>query len=195
MTRELFTSDGKRKYLTNEERDRFLAAANQHDRGEVRTFCLVLAYTGCRISEALELTADRIDLSAKAITFRTLKQRDRIAYRSIPCPDSTLDALDLVHHIRKAQKSKDGGKNTRLWSWGRTQATKHIGDVMSRAGIIGPHATPKGLRHGFGVKAATETRNPRLVQKWLGHRSLETTTIYMDAVGDEERELAARMWG
>ena len=76
MTRELFTSDGKRKYLTADERTRFLAAANQHERGEVRTLCLVLTYTGCRISEALELTADRIDLSARAITFRTLKQRD-----------------------------------------------------------------------------------------------------------------------
>jgi len=65
---------------------------------------------------------------------------------------------------------------------------------MSEAGISGAHASPKGLRHGFGIRAASETRNPRLVQKWLGHRYLETTTIYMDAVGDEERELATRMW-
>ena len=66
--------------------------------------------------------------------------------------------------------------------------------MMNKAGISGPHATPKGLRHGFGIMAATETRNPRLVQKWLGHKYLETTTIYMDAVGAEERDLAARMW-
>jgi site-specific recombinase XerD len=65
---------------------------------------------------------------------------------------------------------------------------------MEKAGISGDHASPKGLRHGFGVKAATETRNPRLVQKWLGHRNLETTAIYMDAVGEEERALASRMW-
>jgi hypothetical protein len=32
------------------------------------------------------------------------------------------------------------------------------------------------------------------MEKWLGHRNLETAVIYMDAVGDEERELAARMW-
>lgn len=57
-----------------------------------------------------------------------------------------------------------------------------------------PHATPKGLRHGFGVKAVADTCNPRLVQKWQGYRHLETTVIYMDAVGEEERELAARVW-
>ncbi len=65
---------------------------------------------------------------------------------------------------------------------------------MQLANITGIHATPKGLRHGFGVQAAAKTRNPRLVQKWLGHRSLDNTIIYMDAVGEEEREMAARMW-
>ncbi len=194
MSRELFTIDGKRKYLTSEERERFIEQANQHERGEVRTLCLVLAHTGCRISEALALTADKIDLSSKTIIFRTLKQRDRIIHRAVPVPDSTLDALDLVHRVRKAQRSKDRGIKTPLWSWGRTQATKHICYVMAQADITGEHASPKGLRHGFGVRASAETRNPRLVQKWLGHRNLETTAIYMDAVGDEERELASRMW-
>ncbi len=90
MSNDLFTATGKRKYLTSEERNRFIAAANSHERGEVRALCLVLAYTGCRISEALQLTADRVDLSAKAITFRTLKQRGRASYRAVPVPDSTL---------------------------------------------------------------------------------------------------------
>lgn len=64
------------------EQGRFLAAASQLDRGEVRTFCMTIAYTGCRISEALELSAARVDLSAKALTFRTLKQRGKVKYRS-----------------------------------------------------------------------------------------------------------------
>jgi intergrase/recombinase len=55
MSGELFTSKGKRKYLTTDERDRFLKAAEKFDR-EVRTFCALLAYSGCRISEALALT-------------------------------------------------------------------------------------------------------------------------------------------
>ncbi len=194
MSRELYTTDGKRKYLTSEERDRFLKEANQHERGEVRTLCLVLAYTGCRISEALALTADKVDLSNKTIVLRTLKQRHRIVFRAVPVPDSTLDALDLVHRLRKTQKGKFGGSKTLLWTWKRCQATKHICEMMQQAGISGAHASPKGLRHAFGVKASADTRNPRLVQKWLGHRSIETTAIYMDAVGDEERELASRMW-
>jgi site-specific recombinase XerD len=34
---------------------------------------------------------------------------------------------------------------------------------------------------------AMQTRNPRLVQKLLGHSNLETTAIYMELVGDEAR--------
>ncbi len=69
MASELFTSEGLRKYLTDEERRAFINAATQAERGEVRTLALVLAYTGCRISEALELTSRRVDFSSKAITF------------------------------------------------------------------------------------------------------------------------------
>jgi len=45
---------GQRKYLNAAERKAFKSAAERKHR-EVRTFCLVLYYTGCRISEALAL--------------------------------------------------------------------------------------------------------------------------------------------
>lgn len=58
---------------------------------------------------------------------------------------------------------------------------------MAAAGIKGDHATPKGLRHGFGVRITQKTRNPRLLQKLLGHTKLENTAIYMDLVREEAR--------
>ena len=90
IIRQLITLDGKRKYLTQDERERFLAAAAKLDRGEVRTLCMTLTYTGCRISEALECDAARVDFLGQAITFRTLKQRDKVRYRSVPVPDELL---------------------------------------------------------------------------------------------------------
>ena len=192
MSRELFTSDGQRKYLTEDEIDRFLAVAALQERSEVRSFCLVLAHTGCRISEALGVTAQRVDLEAGAVTLQTLKQRGQVRFRSVPVPEATIDTLELVHAIRRAQRGRQA--SAPLWGWGRTQAFKHVKHVLAEAGIEGPHASPKGLRHGFGVRAIQKTRNPRLVQRWLGHRSLETTTIYMDVLGQEERDAAQAMW-
>ena len=195
MSLELFTIDRKRKYLNSEEIDRFICAANAQERAEVRTFCLVLAHTGARLSEVLALTVDSIDFSEQSIVFKTLKQRDRTRYRAVPVPAGTLDALELVHGIRKAQRAKKHISDNKLWSWKRTQAYNLVKAVMKEAGIDGAQATAKGLRHGFGVRATEKTRNPRLVMKWLGHRSLDTTIIYMDVIGQEEREAAAKMWG
>ena len=84
MSTDLFTFDGKRKYLSSQELDLFIATANTHERLEVRTLCLVLAHTGCRLSEALALTPESIDLSQGVIVFQTLKQRGTVRFRSVP---------------------------------------------------------------------------------------------------------------
>ena len=31
-------------------------------------------------------------------------------------------------------------------------------------------------------------------QRWLGHAQLSTTAIYAEAIGQEEQEIAARIW-
>ncbi|WP_316859856.1 tyrosine-type recombinase/integrase [uncultured Cohaesibacter sp.] len=83
---------------------------------------------------------------------------------------------------------------TQLWPWHRVQAWREIKKIMQRAGISGVHATPKGLRHGFAIHAIQSGVSINLVQRWLGHASLSTTAIYTEAVGPEERLIAARMW-
>lgn len=66
---------------------------------------------------------------------------------------------------------------------------------MEQANIPdGPHATPKGLRHGFGLHAVRCGIPVNLVQRWLGHANMATTAIYLQAMGREERDIAARMW-
>ena len=73
---QLHDPRGKRLYLTAEERRAFLAAAAEAAR-PVRTLCGVLHATGCRISEALALTPERVDLTGKAVVFESLKKRRR----------------------------------------------------------------------------------------------------------------------
>jgi integrase/recombinase XerD len=66
--------------------------------------------------------------------------------------------------------------------------------VIRAAGIPeGPHACPKGLRHGFGVHAIASGVPLNMLSKWMGHASLEVTAIYANALGSEEQGLAARM--
>ena len=50
----------------------------------VRTLCAVLHTTGCRISEALALAPEHVDLPGKAVVFEPLKKRRRGVYRAVP---------------------------------------------------------------------------------------------------------------
>lgn len=46
MSSDLFISEGGKKFLTADELDLFIDAANGAGTREVRSFCLVLTYTG-----------------------------------------------------------------------------------------------------------------------------------------------------
>jgi integrase/recombinase XerD len=95
---------------------------------------------------------------------------------------------DLAHGIRQRRTRE------RLWTWSLKTAYMRVIEIMRQAGIDGPHATPKGLRHGFGVACIEKGIPLNLVQRWLGHAQLSTTAIYANAVGEEERGIAARLW-
>jgi integrase len=189
----LHTAAGARKYLTEGERTAFLQEADISDR-QVRTLCMTLAYAGCRLSEALALTADRVDLAAGVLIFKTLKTRKDGIFRAVPVPPTLLNTLDMVHGIREAQTRRGKGRGERLWPWSRMTGWRAVHAVMQAAGLDGPHASPKGLRHGFGVAAVCAGIPLNLVQKWLGHAQLTTTAIYANAVGAEEKTIASRMW-
>ena len=108
--RQIYDPQGHRLYLTGSERAAFRTAAEAAPR-EVCTYCWTLLYTGCRPSEALALTADRVDFQAAVLTFESKKKRRSGLYRAVPVPASLLDALDLVHGLR------DRATQTYLWTW------------------------------------------------------------------------------
>ena len=194
MPPSLLDRKGHRKYITQQERCLIEKAADKFPR-ELRTFIGVLIFTGCRISEALALTSDRVDLDGGVIVFESLKKRAKGIFRSVPVPPKLLDMLDLVHSIRQTQ---DGGmrKNkVKLWGYSRATAWRHVKDVLDAAGVEqNGKMSPKAFRHGFGVAAVSAGIPLNLVQRWLGHAQLTTTAIYADAVGEEEKNIASRMW-
>ncbi len=188
----LYDQQGNRKYLTRAEREAFIAAAWQAA-PEIETFCLTLAYTGARISEVLALVPLRIDRSAKAIVIECLKKRKRGIYRSVPVPTSYLERLETVHALAERQ-CHPALQTARIWSWSRTTAWNRVKTIMRVAGIGNGVAMPKALRHAFGVGGTQAGVPLNLIQRWLGHADIQTTAIYTNVMGDEERRLADRMW-
>lgn len=179
----LYDQSGHRKYLTAKERRAFMTAAAERP-ADVHALCWLIAETGCRLTEALELTSDRIDPSRGVVIFESLKKRRKGIYRAVPVRKELIAALDGV-----AQ-----GDTSPLWSWCRMTAYRRITETMELAKVSGRHANARGLRHSFAI-AALEAGVPlNLVQRWLGHADMATTAIYADAIGTEERKLASRLW-
>ena len=190
---ELFDLQGNRKYLTASERKAFEEAALSLDDKTARTFCLMLLYSGCRISEALNVLVKGIDYASGGVTFRSLKKREKIIYRQVPLPPTFLDNLNLAFDLKLRQKPKGDPKN-RIWTFSRKTASRRVNEVMEKAGVRGIQACPKGLRHGFAIHCLEKGIPLNLVSKWMGHASLEVTAIYANALGEEERVIASRLW-
>ena len=190
---ELFDQYGKRKYLVEDERELFMQYAKESEDNETRTFCLLLYYTGVRISEGLGVLLSHVDYQGKCIVIESLKKRKKGIYRQIPVPDSFLDELNMTHKLRKRQNTQKY-KNQKVWRWARNTAYLRVMSVMNRAEIKGVHACPKGLRHSFAIHCIEKQIPLNLVSKWMGHSSLEMTAIYANALGKEERAIASRLW-
>jgi integrase/recombinase XerD len=189
----LFDPKGNRLYLNQEEVERLLSTA-QDANSNVRTFAETLVYTGCRISEALNLVPKNIQRKDLQITFNSLKKRRGDVYRNVPVPKSYMDTLIVAHQIVQLQKTRSK-VDKRIWTWTRQHAYEIIKQLMIDAGISeGSHRSPKGLRHAYGVNAISKDIPLNMLQKWMGHADITTTAIYANAIGKEEAQIANKMW-
>jgi integrase/recombinase XerD len=192
MPASLFNKQGQRLFFNEEERNAFIKAADSA-KDIVRTFCNVLHYTGCNFTEALNLTPRCIDCANRAIVFHDSK-----VSRAVPVPDPLIDLLDDVHGVRRAGLRAD----ERIWPQTRMTLFTKVTPVIAEAGISdGPHATPKGIRHGYFVHAIRRRILLTRLQRWMGHSEIDYTAAHVadlmryapDLLGDERAD-AERMW-
>jgi len=203
QTTELYDDEGQRKYLNHAERIDFFKSTRilEADR---QIFCILMLVTGCRISEALELTPKRIDIKNQTVIFRTLKHhKPKVAKKGIlkkktskePKPTKRFRHVPVPPWlIKRLLKIIPADPTRRIWSFCRRTGYRIIKSVANHAGIDGPRSSPKGLRHGFGVAHAEKNTALKVIKELMGHRSTKTTMIYLNIVGDEMRRFASRVW-
>lgn len=182
---KLYSKQSERLYLNTAERKRFAYHASKQET-QTKLLCLILLYTGCRITEALNLRICDLQIEDNIIAITSIKKRDKHHVRQIPVPNSLMIELNdnyQHHHIY-----------FHPFAMHRSTAWRKIKKIMKQADIVGEQATLKGLRHSFAVHCALRNVAITMCSKWLGHSSLEITTHYYRVVGTEEREIASRLW-
>ncbi len=199
-TAHLFDGQGQQLFFNGEERQAFIETADRLKDDKARTFCGLLHYTGCNFTEAMNFTPQQVDCAGRAVVFSGLLPRRSEITRAIPVPDSFIELLDEVHGIRRDQAGLHAGE--RAWPLSKTALHKKVTRVIADAGIAGgPHAVPKGIRHGFFVHAIRRRVMITRLQKWMGHSFPEYTAAYVaellkhapELLGDERAD-AERMW-
>jgi type 1 fimbriae regulatory protein FimB/type 1 fimbriae regulatory protein FimE len=162
-----------RKFLTEAEVAALAKAADNHrDRTMITT-----GYThGLRVSELVGLTWAQIDLAAAIMRiYRHKHGRDA----THPIPASELRAL------RRLQREQAGASEFVFLSrLGGPMTPRAFAQMLERtataAGLPKPF-NPHALRHACGYKLASDGRDMRTIQHYLGHRDLKSTEIYTEA--------------
>ena len=165
----------ERRYLEPDERRALLAAAKQ-GRWAARDSALVLlAYRhGLRCSEIIGLQWQDVKLPAARLFVQRAKHG-----RNAPHPMQA-DEVAALKALWKAEGRPEAGPvfaSERRKPFSRDGVNKLIERLGERAGIawrVFPHA----LRHTCGFELANNGANLRLIQGWLGHRSIQSTMIY-----------------
>jgi site-specific recombinase XerD len=142
--------------------------------GRLERACFwVLAHTGLRASECVDLRVGDLDWSGGRLWVRQGKgQRDRVVYLS----DATRQALrrylgERVRHPASPLWLKPDGTPI-----GYRWLVTHIIALGQAAGV--PGVTPHRLRHTLATRLLNGGMEITSIQKLLGHEHLDTTLIY-----------------
>jgi integrase/recombinase XerD len=200
------------KAISVAEVEKLLAAACTGPSALRDRALLELLYgTGARISEAVSLDVDDLDLAGEArwspggpATTRTqVAATVRLngkggKQRLVPVGSFARQAIEaylvrarpaLAVAARGGQPSPAlflnarGGRLTRQGAWGALRA------AAQRAGL--PEVSPHVLRHSFATHLLDGGADVRVVQELLGHASVTTTQVYTLVTVDKLREVYA----
>jgi len=157
-----------------------------------RALLELLYGTGCRISEAVGLAVDDVDLADQSVLLHGKGGKQR----RVPLGSYAARALDAyLVQVRPALAAQGrgtpilflnsrGGPLSRQSAW--TVLTTAAERAELRAGI-----SPHTLRHSFATHLMEGGADVRVVQELLGHASVTTTQIYTLVTVDSLREVYA----
>jgi len=157
-----------------------------------RALLEVLYGTGARISEAVGLDVDDVDLTDRTVLLRGKGSKERLV------PFGTYAAQAVEAYLVRARPelvsaTTPGGAlflNSRGGRLSRQSAWAVLTRAAERAGVT-RDVSPHTLRHSFATHLLDGGADVRVVQELLGHASVTTTQIYTLVTVDNLREVFA----
>jgi len=180
--------------LSIDQVERLLAGCVGEGPGPLRDRALLelLYSTGARISEAVGIDLDDLDVANRVVLLRGKGGRQRI----VPVGRPALAAVD-AYRVRARPPLATRGRgtpalllNTRGARLSRQSAWTVLVKAAERAGVTAS-VSPHTLRHSFATHLLEGGADVRVVQELLGHASVTTTQVYTLVTIDALREVYA----
>jgi integrase/recombinase XerD len=157
-----------------------------------RALLEVLYGTGARISEAVGLAADDLDLETRVVRLAGKGGKQRL----VPMGTLARSAVE-AYLVRGRPALAAAGKgtpilflNARGGPLSRQSAWTILRAAATRAGLT-VDVSPHTLRHSFATHLLEGGADVRVVQELLGHASVTTTQVYTLVTVDTLREVYA----
>jgi len=157
-----------------------------------RALLELLYSTGARISEAVGLDLDDVDVEARSVLLRGKGGKQRL----VPVGRPAIAALEAYLVRGRPELARRGRGipaiflNVRGGRLSRQSAWQVLQDAAERAGIAAA-VSPHTLRHSFATHLLDGGADVRVVQEMLGHASVTTTQIYTLVTVNALREVWA----
>jgi integrase/recombinase XerC len=144
-----------------------------------RAILETLYSTGVRVSEAVNLDWDNVDIRLGVIRVVGKGSKERI----VPIGEVALKALDdyAAEQTLRWKRAAKGNHPVFLNQHGRRITTRSVARVVEKylkAADIPVRMGPHGLRHTFATHLLNGGADLRVIQELLGHASLSTTQRY-----------------
>jgi site-specific recombinase XerD len=170
------------QFMFEEETGSLIASIEGRTFADIRDRALfeVLYSTGCRVSELVGITLDRIDDEKNIIKVLGKGSKERVVFLGKPA----MQALRSYYPIRAFKvgrmQEKDHGflfVNAKGGPLG-TRGVEKIVDRRRIGSNMKKKISPHTFRHSFATHLVQSGADIRVVQEMLGHSSISTTQVY-----------------
>ena len=176
-------TQGRIRVLSQHEEDemiRVLKAGTGKYHFDMSELVPCLLDTGCRLSEMLQLEPRDVDWAAGSLTI--WKNKADLP-RSIPMTQRLRSILESRKEQRTFFEGLTVDNSDDAWAWGRTQLRM----TSDKEYVI--HA----LRHTTASRLAAAGMDAFRIQKWMGHKNIATTMLYVTLFANDLKELAGAL--
>jgi len=176
--------------LTTEDIERLLEAPTEKKspKNLRDTALLHLLYaTGMRVTEAVTLRVEDVDLSMHTLVCSTSDD----STRELPFDDDTGEILSNYLENGRPHLLKSNQEDALFLNHRGQQLTRQglwlIIKAYANKADLGEKVTPHTLRHSFAAHKLNSGSDLREVQQLLGHANISTTQVYSHLIEDKEK--------